>query len=121
MKREEAEKILMLASEMNCGPWIEHSRNVARLAESIASKVGLDSEKAYVIGLLHDIGRRGGEMQASHALEGIYDLWDCEKSDVDFVDQYLKNLEYDDYDKLIQLCDTVSLATGYCYIEKKMG
>ncbi|MBR6665646.1 MAG: hypothetical protein IKL22_08040 [Lachnospiraceae bacterium] len=27
---------------------------------------------------------------------------------------------YDDYDKLIQLCDALSLSDGYCYAEQKM-
>lgn len=34
-----------------------HIKNVAVLAEKIAGICGLDSDKAYVFGLLHDIGR----------------------------------------------------------------
>lgn len=30
------------------------------------------------------------------------------------------SVTYDDYDRLIQLCDALSLADGYCIAEKKM-
>ena len=105
MDRATAEKLLIEAEKMNRGAWVEHSYHVACLAEKIAHKAGMDSEKAYIYGLLHDIGRRKGNMQARHAIEGY---------------KYLKGITYNDYDKLIQLCDALSLANGYCYAEKKM-
>lgn len=148
MDRQYAEKLIAEAKELNDGVWISHSHNVARLAEKIASKANMDSEKAYIVGLLHDIGRRNGIMQARHALEGfryltsigfddgaricmthtfqykdvdaIYDAWDCSAEEKEFIKNYLDNVTYDDYDKLIQLCDALSLANGYCYAEKKM-
>lgn len=148
MNRKTAEELLAEAKSMNGGPWIEHSYNVAHLAEKIADKAGMDSEQAYVIGLLHDIGRRNGNMQARHAIEGfqylmsigfeegariclthtfqykdveaIYDTWDCTAEEKQFVAEYLQNITFDEYDKLIQLCDALSLANGYCYAEKKM-
>ena len=58
MNRKEAEELLLEAKQLNNGPWIEHSKNVALLAEKIATKAEMNSEKAYVLGLLHDIGRR---------------------------------------------------------------
>ena len=148
MDRATAEKLLIEAESMNKGAWIEHSYHVARLAEKIAGKAGMDTEKAYIYGLLHDIGRRNGNMQARHAIEGykylthigfdegariclthtfqyqdieaIYDTWDCNSEERQFVAEYLKGITYNDYDKLIQLCDALSLANGYCYAEKKM-
>lgn len=148
MHRMDAEKLMKEAKEMNNGAWIQHSYNVANLAEKIAVKAGMDTQKAYVVGLLHDIGRRNGTMQAQHAIEGfrflkekgfdeeariclthtfqyqdveaIYDTWDCSNEEKQFVADYLKDITYDDYDKLIQLCDALSLANGYCYAEKKM-
>ena len=148
MNREYAEKIISEAQQLNNGDWIEHSYNVARLAEKIAEKSGMDSEKAYILGLLHDIGRRNGDMQARHALDGynyltsigfedgariclthtfqyknidaIYDNWDCTEEEKKFIENYLNTITYDDYDKLIQLCDALSLANGYCYAENKM-
>lgn len=68
MDRKFAEKLLLEAKSMNEGAWIEHSYNVAHLAEKIA---GMDSEKAYILGMFHDIGRRNGNMQARHAIEGV--------------------------------------------------
>ncbi len=105
MDRKTAEGLLAEAKFMNDGAWIEHSYKVAHLAEKIACRAGMNSEKAYILGLLHDIGRRNGSMRARHALEGfqflndmgfaegariclthtfqykdveaIYDTWDC--------------------------------------------
>lgn len=148
MNRTDAEKLLNEAQTMNPGPWINHSRHVARLSKKIADKSGMNAEQAYIFGLLHDIGRRNGGMQARHAIEGfhylsslgyqaeariclthtfqykdvegIYDVWDCSLEEKEFVADYLSSITYDDYDKLIQLCDALSLADGYCYAEKKM-
>ncbi len=145
---EYAERLLQEAKKRNDGLWVTHSQYVARLAERIAQKAGMDKEKAYVLGLLHDIGRRNGQMEARHALEGylflsemgfaegariclthtfqyqdvdaIYDSWDCSEEEKQFIENYLNNIIYDDYDKLIQLCDALSLSDGYCYAEKKM-
>lgn len=148
MDRQTAENLIAEAKLLNDGMWINHSYNVARLAEKIAKKANMDIEKAYVFGLIHDIGRRNGMMQARHAIEGfnfladkgfhdcaricmthtfqykdveaIYDDWDCTEEELLFIKRYLDNIIYDDYDKLIQLCDALSLADGYCYAEKKM-
>jgi predicted hydrolase (HD superfamily) len=54
--RAEAEELLIWAHEQNPGPWTEHCRVAARAAEVIARKCGLDAERAYISGLLHDIG-----------------------------------------------------------------
>ncbi len=148
MDRITAEKLLNEAKELNNGAWVKHSCNVACLAEKIAERMELDSEKAYILGLLHDIGRRNGNMEARHVLEGyrflkdmgfeegaricmthtfqykdvegIYDAWDCSSDEKKFIADYLGEIIYDDYDKLIQLCDALSLENGYCYAEKKM-
>lgn len=148
MNREQAEILLREAEQRNSGPWIGHSRKVAGLAEKIAERSGMDSNRAYILGLLHDIGRRNGSMQARHALEGyrfltemgeeeaagicmthtfqyqnlngIYDSWDCTEEEKEWISQYLESIVYDDYDRLIQLCDALSLSDGYCYAEKKM-
>lgn len=70
-ERKKAEAELKLAGQMNPGPWEEHSRHVAEAAQYIAGACGeLEQEKAYVCGLLHDIGRRNGISAMRHAVDG---------------------------------------------------
>ena len=55
----EADKELKIAAQLTPGPWEQHSISVAKNARLIAEKVeGMDCDKAYVMGLMHDIGRR---------------------------------------------------------------
>ena len=143
---QEAEKELELAQELNPGPWTKHSLNTGIAARNIAEKVpGMDAEKAYIFGLLHDIGRRVGVVSISrHVYEGYiyakekgwdevakicmthsYPLMaeefgdtfseDCEKE----IKAYLENCECDDYDLLIQLCDSLATDYGFCILEKR--
>lgn len=146
--KDTALRELELAGKMNPGPWTEHSRHAAEAAEYIAAACGdLNCEKAFVCGLLHDIGRRAGVSAVRHIVDG-YDYclskgWDevarvclthsfpvkdiradIGKKDIgreqyDFVDRYLKSIEYDDYDKLIILCDALADARGFCILEKR--
>ena len=58
---ENAKRELNLAAQLNPGPWEQHSISVANNARLIAQKVShMDSDRAYVMGLMHDIGRRAG-------------------------------------------------------------
>ncbi|MCB6203906.1 HD domain-containing protein [Extibacter muris] len=147
-KKELALSELEAAEDMNPGPWTDHSKNVAKAASLIAEHCeGLDSEKAFVCGLLHDIGRRTGIASVRHIIDGYnYAMskgWDeaariclthsfpvkdidadIGKKDItdrqyDFIRDYLNNLEYDDYDKLIILCDALADANGFCILEKR--
>ncbi len=80
--REEAERLLAQAAEANPGAWVMHSRYVARAAQAIAGRhPRLDAAAAYVLGCLHDIGRREGVTGARHILDGY---------------RYLSALGYDD-------------------------
>ena len=59
------------AEALNPGPWGKHSRVAARCAEKIAENCdGLSPEKAYVLGLLHDIGRLFGVRHLGHVADG---------------------------------------------------
>lgn len=146
--RQEALRELELAGRMNPGMWTAHSLNVAQAAEKIAAACdGMDAEKAFVCGLLHDIGRRAGVSAVRHIVDG-YDYamekgWDevarvclthsfpikdieadIGKKDITpeqyaLVDGFLKGLEYDAYDKLIILCDALADANGFCILEKR--
>lgn len=140
-----AEKELEIAGHLNPGPWTDHSLNAGRAARYIAEKcANMDAEKAYVLGVLHDIGRRVGIVNVpKHVYEGYaYSVekgWDevakiCmthsypikEKDFVEevqdeelFIKDYIVNCTYDDYDRLIQLCDSLALAGGFCMLEKR--
>jgi len=126
--------------------WIRHSRGAARIAETIAKKCGMDSDKAYVCGLLHDIGRyKGTHTGLNHITDG-YDVLmekgmpeiariclthtfnpkdkvdDIELDDpkkTKFLKDFIYSTEYDDYDKLIQLADYMSGAHGVTTIERR--
>ena len=133
---------------MNPGLWVDHSRNAAEAAGIIAGQCKhLDSQKAYVCGLLHDIGRRTGVAAVRHIIDGydyaISQQWDevariclthsfpIKDIDIDigkkdisekqynFIRAYLDSIEYDDYDKLIILCDCLADAKGFCILEKR--
>ena len=88
--RDEAKQLLTWAHEHNPGPWAQHSEVVARVAETIADKCGLDTHRAYVSGLLHDIGRYEGVRTIHHVYAGyelfmnIYDLFYDEMREISF-------------------------------------
>jgi len=46
-------------------------------------------------------------------------VFDMPKSDYDFIKDFLSKAEYDDYDLLIQLCDSLATAEGFCILEKR--
>ncbi len=148
--REEALRVLDESYLMNPGPWRAHSIVVAECAEKIARACGdIDPDQAYVVGLLHDIGRRVGVTGVAHMIDG-YDYlmglgWDeaarialthsfavkdlsesISPMDVDEATQrrmlaLLESFEYDDYDHLIQLCDSIAMSDGPTEIETRMG
>ncbi|MDH6457674.1 hypothetical protein M2102_001302 [Fusobacterium sp. PH5-7] len=146
--RETAERELEEAGKLNPGQWITHSKYAALACEKIAEHCPhMDSEKAYVIGLLHDIGRRVGIVQERHMLEGynycmskgwknaaqicithsfmLKDIttsigkWDISKEDYEFMKKFIEDVVYDDYDKLAQMCDSLALPDGFCFLEKR--
>lgn len=145
---KDAEEILEEAKNLNPGTWIEHSKNVALAAKIIADKsTNLNGEKAYILGLLHDIGRRKYLNGMEHVLEGynfmiekgykeiaricmthtfpskdiqaIYGEWNCEEFKIRTVERYINSIEYDEYDLLIQLCDSLALPNGFTLMEKR--
>ena len=67
---QEAEKLLAWAHNNNPGPWLNHSRVVARAAKTIAKKADMDVNTAYILGLLHDIGRYEGVTGLRHVFQG---------------------------------------------------
>ena len=68
---ENAVKMLNEAEKLNPGAWVEHNKTAGMCARAIASKCNdIDENIAYVLGLLHDIGRRDGVMDMRHILSG---------------------------------------------------
>jgi hypothetical protein len=145
---EQAETLLKEAEQRNPGPWVAHSRNVALAAKCIAEHSNLNANAAFVMGLLHDIGRREGVTGMRHILDGhtflnqlgfedaarvclthsfpLKDIrvfmghWDVSESEWTFIQEFQNRLEYDDYDRLMQLCDCLALPQGICLVEKRM-
>lgn len=147
--RKIAEKLLIEAEKSNPGPWVAHSKITAHCAEKIASECnGLNIEKAYVLGLLHDIGRKFGVRHLGHVVDGYrfmmlkkYDevarvclshsfnnksisdyVGDFDLSQEEFllVTSALDEMVYDDYDRLIQLCDALAGADKVLDVEERM-
>lgn len=144
--KEQALEELRIAGEMNPGPWVKHSENVGIAARNIAEKIpGMDPDKAYIVGLLHDIGRRVGIVDIpTHIYEGYkYCMskgWDeaarvcmthsylLMKDEFDYeptsdmekeIKKFICSTEADDYDKLIQLCDSLAVDYGFVILEKR--
>ncbi|MTI54370.1 HD domain-containing protein [Geosporobacter ferrireducens] len=147
--RKAALEMLLEAGQRNPGPWVEHSLNVAKAAEAIAKAyTKLDAEKAYILGCLHDIGRREGKTKLRHIIDGYDYLMkkgctecariclthsfllkdveealaenDCTDAETAFIQDFITKINYDDYDHLIQLCDGLALPSSLCIIEKRL-
>jgi hypothetical protein len=137
------------AEKRNPGPWVKHSLFAAQAAANIASEhPALDPSVAYILGYLHDIGRREGVTHMRHIIDGYFYLlnkgyddaariclthsfslkninavsgaWDCSQEEFELVNDFLSKAEFSAYDRLIQLCDAVALPSGFCLIEKRM-
>lgn len=147
--KQEAEALLKEAGKLNPGPWVNHSIYAGEAAQLIAQNCNdIDSDDALVLGMLHDIGRRFGISGMRHILDGYnflmgkgfysvakvcithsfdykdiksaFGKWDCTDEEYAFIKQYLEDTQYDDYDRLIQLCDALAFINGYYLIEKRM-
>ena len=146
--RKEAEAILEEGLSQNPGKWGMHCRNAAVSAERIGTAAGLDPDRCYVSGLLHDIGRKAGPVQLLHVYHGWKYMnalgypaiariclthsfalqsidayggaFDVSKEAIEEMKQALERLEYDDYDRLIQLCDNISGASGIMRMEDRI-
>jgi len=150
--RAEAEDIFAWAYEKNPEPWAKHCQTVARAAETIASKCGLNPETAYIMGLFHDIGYcfyKNGKGSTCHIYSGYKLMMEkgyeavariclthsfpskdfrayggsdmtCSEEEKSFISAFIAEVEYDDYDKLIQLCDCYGTAQGIVPVEKRL-
>ena len=146
---EQAEAYLQEADKLNPGPWISHSRYVGKAAKLIAEKhPKLNPEIALILGNLHDIGRRFGVSGIRHAYDGyeflteqsfpdaariclthsfptnlvneVAERWDGPLEQLEFTQAYLNEIELDDYDRLLQLCDALAMPHGFVLLEKRL-
>lgn len=126
--------------------WKNHSLGAARVAEAIAEKCGVDKDRAYVSGLLHDIGRyKGPHTGMEHTVDGYNLLMEKGMPEIariclthsfnprekvheitldnpeqdKFLKDYMLKVEFDDYDLLAQLADFMSGAHGVTTIERR--
>ncbi|GFI44105.1 MAG: HD domain-containing protein [Dorea sp.] len=147
--REKAEALLKEGERCNPGPWGNHSRIAACCAEKIAEECkDMDSNKAYILGLLHDIGRKFGVRHLGHVSDGYsymmslgYDeaakvclthsfhdqttdgyigKFDTTQEELQIIRDALQTLAVDEYDRLIQLCDALAGAERVLDIEERM-
>lgn len=143
-----AENALLEAEKSNPGAWVAHSKYVALACRNIAEKCdNLSADTAYIFGILHDVGRYAGISSERHLIDGyryckergwdkaaqicishafmIQDIntsigkFDMPEEDYNFMREFVQNAEYDDYDRLVQLCDALALPTGFCLLEKR--
>ncbi len=147
--REVAEKLLVEAEKINPGPWGNHSRTTAHCAEKIAQLCDdMDANKAYILGLLHDIGRKFGVRHLGHVSDGFtymmklgYDEVakiclthsfnnqslneyigknDTTAEEYELIESQLQAVVFDEYDRLIQLCDALAGTEEVLDIELRM-
>ena len=143
-----AEASLKAAEIANPGPWADHARYVALACKNIAARCPhLEAETAYRFGHLHDIGRHAGVSSERHLIDGYrfcmargwekaaqicithafmipdietaIGIFDMPEEDKAFLAAFVKQAEYDDYDRLVQLCDALALPAGFCLLEKR--
>ena len=147
--RETAQRLLEEALLQNPGRWGDHSRVAAECAEKIAAACGMNAEKAYVLGLLHDVGRRFRVRDLGHLYYGYRYLQalgypaaaktclspsfpnqdmslyigqiDIPEPEAQDAQRLLMAMEFDDYDRLIQLCDALASADGVVDVEQRMA
>lgn len=146
---QQARAFLAEAEERNPGPWVQHSIFVAQATEAIAAcHPDLSANDACVLGYLHDIGRGAGVSDMRHVLDGyvflhsrgfddaariclthsfpvqdiraVAGVWDCTSEEKNFLETELMAVKYDEYDRLIQLCDALALPEGFCLLEKRL-
>lgn len=146
---EAAKLLLAEAGRLNPGPWVNHSKYTAEAARHIAGHCEkLDPETAYLLGYLHDIGRRFGVSQLRHIIDGYRFMTrlgyggcariclthsfplknidsyagnhDCTDEELHFIGEYIASVNYSKYDELIQLCDALTTPRGFCLLEKRL-
>ena len=135
--RDEALSLLAEAEARNPGPWGNHSRTVAHCAERIAALSGMDPDKAYALGLLGHVSDGYSYMMSlgyddaariclTHSfngqkIEAYVGNFDTTEAETELIRTELQRVCFDDYDRLIQLCDSIGGAEGVMDIIDRMS
>ena len=125
--------------------WLWHCIYVGEAAGRIASKLGLNEDKAKALGYVHDIGRKIDHRR--HVLEGYYYLQELgyeEESKICLTHSFVNNdfnlvaggvvdskrqaffsqfVSMDNctiYDNIVQMCDLFCLDTGFTTVENRL-
>ena len=146
--KKTAQQALEQAAKSNPGAWVDHSKYVAEACKNIALRCkNLSADQAYLFFFFFDIGRYAGVTSEKHLIDGyrycmerswekaaqicishafmIQDIhtsigeFDVSDADYRFMETFVANAVYDDYDRLVQLCDSLALPTGFCLLEKR--
>ncbi|QKN23475.1 HD domain-containing protein [Caproicibacterium lactatifermentans] len=146
---QQAEALLGQARNSNPGPWIAHSKVTADCAQRIAAACpDLNADDSHILGLLHDIGRGHGISGIRHVYDGWQDMnqmgypdvarvclthsfmyqsldsfmgkMDITDAQKDELTAALSKTQYNDYDRLIQLCDALAYPTGPTLLETRL-
>ncbi len=125
------------------------AEKIARAVNQNYGQEKMNPDLAYVYGLLHDIGRQKGYTYIAHVYDGYHFLMsmgyenaariclshsfnlhitedyigkiDISDNQMEEVKQLLAAVEYDDYDRLIQLLDSTCGADGTQNMEQRMN
>lgn len=125
-----------------------HSIRVAEVAYNISRYLDVDENKIYCYGLLHDIGKITGSKGLRHVYAGYKILCedniidrpdiclthsfplkraesymgenDCTEEEYHFIKNYIENIEYNLYDRIIQLSDAIAGSDGCMILEISM-
>lgn len=146
---EQTHTYLAEGRQRNPGRWVDHSLCAGEAARRIAAHCPeMDAQAAYILGCLHDIGRREGVFHMRHLTDGynfllqegypdaaraclthsfVYQKIDAYLGDrdlpagqIEFLRGYVAQAHYTPYDRLIQLCDSLAMPGGFCTLEKRM-
>lgn len=88
---------------------------------------GVTSERHLIDGYRYCMERgwdKAAQICISHAfmvknISSSIGVFNMPPEDKDFIAEFVKNADYDDYDYLVQLCDALALPTGFCLLEKR--
>lgn len=95
--------------------------------QTIGRYAGVSSERYLIDGYRYCMERgweKAAQICISHAfmiqdIETSIGVFDVSDEDYLFMKEFVANAVYDDYDRIVQLCDSLALPTGFCLLEKR--